>query len=239
MEPGRRRFKFHDSQVPQILFLDRGERRNDIERSTGGSNVHQNGKVASQCRLVYAGPAPLPSRRRFPMKENPLLALRDATIPAAGYLIAAVAAATIAGAWFFQYVIGLVPCPLCLDQRIPYYVAIPLALALGFFGHDIRRSKLARLLLLVIAAILAYGAALGLYHAGIEWGWWPGPATCSGASLPGGGGSLLSQMQGTRVVPCDKVQWSFLGLSLAGYNVLIAGALALFALYVGVRGEKK
>jgi disulfide bond formation protein DsbB len=173
------------------------------------------------------------------MKKNPLLALRHATIPAAGYLIAAVAAATVAGAWFFQYVIGLVPCPLCLDQRIPYYVAIPLALALGFFGHDIRRSKLARLLLLVIAAILAYGAALGLYHTGIEWGWWAGPVTCSSARLPGGGGSILSQMQGTRVVPCDEVQWRFLGLSLAGYNVLIAGALALFALYVAVRGEKK
>ena len=173
------------------------------------------------------------------MKKNPVLALRDASIPAAGYIIAAVAAATIAGAWFFQYVIGLVPCPLCLDQRIPYYVAIPLALVLAFFAHDPRRSKLARLLLLVIAAIFAYGAALGAYHAGIEWSWWPGPVTCSSARLPGGGGNILSQMQGTRVVPCDEVQWSFLGLSLAGYNVLIAGALALFALFVAVRGVKK
>src|SRR5690349_12836148 len=98
MEPRRRDTRFHDSQVPQILFLDGGERRNDIERSTGGSGIHKNGKVASQCRPVYAGPAPLPSPSRFPMKKNPLLALRDATIPAAGYLIAAVAAATIAGA---------------------------------------------------------------------------------------------------------------------------------------------
>jgi len=40
MEPGRRDFKFHNSQVPQILFLDGGERRNDTERSTGGSNIH-------------------------------------------------------------------------------------------------------------------------------------------------------------------------------------------------------
>jgi len=61
MEPDRCDFKFHDSQVPQIFFLDGGERRNDIERSIGGSNIHQNGKVASQCRLVYALPAPLPS----------------------------------------------------------------------------------------------------------------------------------------------------------------------------------
>jgi disulfide bond formation protein DsbB len=175
------------------------------------------------------------------MRRNPALALdlRDAS--AAGFIIAAVGAATIAGAWFFQYVIGLVPCPLCLEQRVPYYVAIPLALVLGFLARDPRRSKLARFLLLLVAAILAYGAALGVYHAGIEWKWWTGPITCAGAGLPaGGGGSLLSQMQGTRVVPCDEAQWRFLGLSLAGYNVLIAGALSAFALFVGLhRGAKR
>jgi disulfide bond formation protein DsbB len=175
------------------------------------------------------------------MKKKSALGLdfRNASISNAAYIIAAVAAATIAGAWFFQYVIGLVPCPLCLDQRIPYYFAIPLALVLGFFAHDPGRSKLARLLLLVITAVLAYGAALGVYHAGIEWGWWQGPVTCSSARLPGGGGSILSQIQGTHVVPCDEAQWRFLGLSLAGYNVLIAGALALLALYIAVRGEKR
>jgi disulfide bond formation protein DsbB len=175
------------------------------------------------------------------MKKNPALALdlRNASLPAVGYIIAAVGAATIAGAWFFQYVIGLVPCPLCLEQRVPYYVAIPLALVLGFFADDPGRSKFARLLLLAIAAILAYGAALGVYHAGVEWGWWPGPVTCSSTHLPGGGGSILSQMQGTRVVPCDEVQWRFLGLSLAGYNALIAGALALFALFIAMRGVKR
>ena len=195
--------------------------------------------VASHVGLAYAGRRLVSASKRFPMKKNPALALRDASIPAAGCIIAAAGAATIAGAWFFQYVIGLVPCPLCLDQRIPYYVTIPLALVLAFFAHDPRRATLARLLLLVIAAILAYGAGLGVYHAGIEWGWWPGPITCSSARLPGGGGNILSQMQGTRVVPCDEVQWRFLGLSLAGYNVLIAGGLSLFALFIAVRGVKK
>ena len=150
------------------------------------------------------------------MKKNPASALRDTTIPAAGYLIAAVAAATIAGAWFFQYVIGLVPCPLCLDQRIPYYVAIPLALVLAFFARDPRRARLARLLLLVIAAILAYGAGLGVYHAGIEWGLWPG--------------NILDALKNPpRFVSCDEAAWRLLGISLAGYNALIAGALAWIA----------
>jgi len=163
---------------------------------------------------------------------------RDISLSATGWLVAAVSAATIAGAWFFQYVIGLVPCPLCLDQRIPYYAAIPLGLVLGLLARDRKRATLARLLLFLIAAILAYGAGLGAYHAGVEWGWWPGPTTCTGARAAGGG-NLLSQMQGARVVACDEVQWRFLGLSLAGYNVLIAGALAIIALERGLRGPSK
>jgi len=182
--------------------------------------------------------APDPGRFFDPHERNPALTLDFRNASAAGCIIAALGAATIAGAWFFQYVIGLVPCPLCYEQRTPYYVAIPLALFLGLLALDPRRTKLARILLLAVAAIFAYGAALGVYHSGIEWKWWPGPATCSSAGLAGGG-SLLSQMQGTRVVPCDEVQWRFLGLSLAGYNALIAGALALYALFVALRGARK
>ncbi|HLL26124.1 MAG TPA: disulfide bond formation protein B [Xanthobacteraceae bacterium] len=170
------------------------------------------------------------------MSKSPALALdfRHASLSTAGGVIAAVAAATIAGAWFFEYVIGLVPCELCLEQRVPYYLAIPLALVLVFLARDPKRAALSRALLLVIGAILAYGAGLGVYHSGVEWGWWPGPSSCTGARFHGGG-SLLSQMQAMRVVPCDEVQWRFFGLSLAGYNALIAGALAILALFTATR----
>src|SRR5262249_38377401 len=165
-----------------------------------------------------------------PMKSASLPAIdfRKAPIVSAAYVIAAVGAATIFGAWFFQSVIGLAPCPLCLDQRVAYYVAIPAALVLAYLARNPARAQLARVLLFAIAAVLAYGAALAVYHAGIEWKWWPGPATCTSAGAARGGGSLLSQMQAARVVPCDVVQWRFLGLSLAGYNALISGGLALF-----------
>ena len=165
------------------------------------------------------------------------LPLRDISLSFTAWLIAAVSAATLAGAWFFQLVVKLVPCPLCLEQRIPYYAAIPLALLLAFLARG-SHARFARLLLLLIAAILAYGAGLGAYHAGVEWGWWPGPTTCT-AARAASGDSILLQMQGARVVPCDEVQWRFLGLSLAGYNALIAGALALFALCVALRSEKR
>jgi disulfide bond formation protein DsbB len=150
---------------------------------------------------------------------------------AAAFIIAVVATFIIAGAWFFQLVIGLIPCELCLAQRIPYYAGIPLAIVLAFFARDPRRSTLARLWLLLLAGLFGYGAGVGVYHAGVEWGFWPGPTTCSGARLPSAGGDLLAAIKRTRVVSCDEVQWRFLGLSMAGYNVLIAGALAAFALW--------
>ena len=68
-----------------------------------------------------------------------------------------------------------------------------------------------------------------------EWQWWPGPQDCSGTgSALTGGKSLLEQMQSTRVVRCDEAAWRFLGLSLAGYNVLISLALAVVAIFAGV-----
>jgi disulfide bond formation protein DsbB len=150
---------------------------------------------------------------------------------AAGFFIAAVAAATLAGAWYFELVLGLAPCPLCLDQRIPYYVAVPFALVLGAAARG-ETSRELRSGFLALAILLAFGAALGVYHAGIEWKWWPGPTTCAGGGPIAPPADILSSLkQPTRFVACDQAAWRFLGISLAGYNALIAGALGLVALW--------
>ena len=149
---------------------------------------------------------------------------------AAALTIAAVGAATILGALVFQHGFGLQPCPLCLQQRWPYYLTIPLALlvALGARRHATRRALVGGLV--VIALLLLWGAGLGVYHAGVEWGWWAGPQDCAGSVTSlGAGGNLLQQMQRARVVRCDEAAWRFLGLSLAGWNALIALALAAVA----------
>ena len=84
------------------------------------------------------------------------------------------------------------------------------------------RELIAVGLLCVIVAMLC-GAAFGVYHAGVEWHWWPGPADCSGPVTDfTPKGSMLSQLQSIRVVRCDEAAWRFLGVSLAGYNVLIS-----------------
>ncbi len=101
-------------------------------------------------------------------------------IVAAAAVVAIGGAATILGAWIFQY-LGYRPCPLCLEQRYPYYFAIPLAvfIILGETVGSRRRILLAALA--VIAGLMLWNAGLGGYHAGVEWKWWPGPNTCGGA----------------------------------------------------------
>lgn len=157
----------------------------------------------------------------------------DATMAASRYAaaIALIAALTLAGAWFFQLVLGLQPCPLCLEQRYAYYLAVPLAIVVAVAAvRDAPRSLIyAALFALLLAALT--NAVLGGYHAGVEWKWWPGPTDCSGpVGNLGSAGDLLSRLDTVKVVRCDEVQWRFLGLSMAGYNVLISLLMAALAL---------
>ena len=152
--------------------------------------------------------------------------------------IVLIAVATIAGAWFFQLVLDIVPCPMCLEQRWAYYVIIPLGIliAIGARQGAPRGVLLAGLVLIALAALC--NAGYGAYHAGVEWKFWPGPSSCTGATaLKLGGGSLLDQLDKVKVVPCDVVQWRFLGISLAGYNALISLLMAALAAWgVAKRG---
>ena len=158
---------------------------------------------------------------------------RLTTPRSAAVLILLAALGTIAGALVFEHVFGLTPCPLCLRQRIPYYVAIAVALAATLLP-----DRLARLGLIVLALIFLVSAALGVHHAGVEWSWWAGPSDCAGAPAPAPGsmGDFLSQLQTTRVVSCTEAAWRFLGLSLAGWNVLISLALAALAVIAAWSG---
>ena len=157
----------------------------------------------------------------------------------AALAIAAVAAATLAGAWFFQLVLDIRPCPLCLEQRYAYYLALPLALLVAFVAARgaPRQVVLAGFALLLLAALA--NAWLGGYHAGVEWKFWEGPTDCSGpiADL-GSAGTLLQRLDSVKVIRCDEVQWRFLRLSLAGYNVLISLLMAVMALW-GIVSAKR
>jgi disulfide bond formation protein DsbB len=166
----------------------------------------------------------------FEATAKPLHARDTNAALAAALAIAAIAVATLAGAWFFQLVLDIQPCPLCLEQRYAYYLAVPLGalLALAAARDAPRAVLVAGLAILALAAL--GNAWLGGYHAGVEWGFWPGPTECSGPLLDlGKAGSLLDNLDKVKVIRCDEVRWRFLGISLAGYNVLISLAMAAAA----------
>jgi disulfide bond formation protein DsbB len=150
----------------------------------------------------------------------------------AALAVFALSAATLIGVWYFQYVLKLPPCPLCLEERIPYHVVIPLSLLMAIAAIVHAPQKLVAVGFVVIIVAMLCGAALGTYHAGVEWKLWAGPTDCTGPLTDlKAGGPLLNQLQSINVVRCDEAAWRFLGISLAGYNVLISLALAAIAAY--------
>ena len=158
-------------------------------------------------------------------------------IAGAAIVVAVVGSATILGAWYFQFVLGYKPCPLCLDQRYVYYFGIPLAVLI-LLGEGVGSSrKVLIAALLAIAAGMLWNTGLSTYHAGIEWKWWAGPTDCSGTlehiTAPG---SILDTIKPVR---CDEAAWRFLGISLAGYDALISFGLAVVAAWGAFAGSRQ
>jgi disulfide bond formation protein DsbB len=143
-------------------------------------------------------------------------------------LILIASAAVVGGALLFQYVGGLAPCELCLYQRWPYYGAIVVTLIALFLG----REGFTVAVLSLCAGGFVMGAALAFYHVGVEQHWFAGPSACSGDSFPAGASiaELRAALLARQPVRCDEPQWSLMGVSLAGWNLLASLALALFSL---------
>jgi disulfide bond formation protein DsbB len=159
---------------------------------------------------------------------------RDVHASRAAGLILLIAAATIAGAWIFQ-AFGIAPCELCLSERIPYYVGIPVAALTLIFA--LRESKALMLVgFILLFLIFAFSAGFGIYHAGVEWHFWEGPTACTGSTMTKATSmqDFLHQLQTVKVVRCDAVAIRILGLSLAGWNAVISAVLAVVAIW-GVR----
>jgi disulfide bond formation protein DsbB len=133
---------------------------------------------------------------------------------------AAGSAALLAGAFAFQYIGGLAPCQLCIWQRWPHAAAVVIGLALVVVPS--------RLLMAAGAFAALAAAGLGLFHTGVERGWWQGPTTCSGGGDVGGMSTdaLLDQILAAPVVQCTDVAWAMWGLSMASWNALLSLLLA-------------
>jgi disulfide bond formation protein DsbB len=156
----------------------------------------------------------------------------------AALTVALVGAAAIGGAWFFEFVLKYQPCPLCLEQRVPYYIGIPLALIVTLAAWRGAPRALVVGGLIILAGLMLWTCGIAVFHAGVEWKWWPGPTECSGAATLGPAGGLLDRLKDIIVVRCDEAAWRFLGISLAGYNAVISIVLAVIA-FVGAWATAK
>jgi disulfide bond formation protein DsbB len=130
----------------------------------------------------------------------------------------------LGGALFSQYVGGLYPCEMCYWQRWPHGAAILVALMAMISPPRAART---RLIVLLAAFLVAVSGAIGVFHAGVELGWWEGVTHCTAT-----GAKSLQDILNVPLVRCDQVQWSLLGISMAGWNAILslAGAAAIVGL---------
>lgn len=140
----------------------------------------------------------------------------------ARFLALGVPAALLGGALLSQYAGGLHPCEMCYWQRWPHFFAIAVAVLAFLFAAP---SRNARLLTALAALAIAISGAIGVFHAGVEYGWWEGLTRCST-----GGAMTLDELMNVPLVRCDQVQFSFLTVSMAGWNAIISlGSAAIIA----------
>ncbi|WP_269931160.1 disulfide bond formation protein B [Aminobacter sp. HY435] len=150
----------------------------------------------------------------------------------AALFLAFAMAAVVGTALGFEHIGGYLPCKLCLEQRTPYYVGAPL-MAVAALSSSMRwPGWLSRGLLVAGGLLMLYGLYLGVFHAGVEWRWWAGPADCAAVTgtIDTGGKGLLDILN--EVVPprCEDAALRVLGLSFAGWNVIASALLAFVAM---------
>ncbi|NOD63246.1 MULTISPECIES: disulfide bond formation protein B [unclassified Ruegeria] len=130
-------------------------------------------------------------------------------------------AALLLAAFGFQHLGGLAPCKMCIWQRYPHAVAIAIgavALALPRFG----------ILPLLGAAAAATTSVIGVFHAGVEQGWWEGPSSCTSGDISGlSTDDLFDQIMNAPLVRCDDIPWEMFGISMAGWNAIASAVLML------------
>ncbi|NJC05223.1 disulfide bond formation protein DsbB [Sphingomonas kaistensis] len=149
-------------------------------------------------------------------RTGDLAAVRGRSLRLAQWLALAVPGSLLLGALGSQHLGGLNPCEMCLWQRWPHLAAVVLA------GLSLVAPRLARPLTWLAALAIASSGVIGLFHAGVEQGWWEGLTTCSTVATGATPEELLKSIMATPLIRCDQIAWSFLLLSLAAWNALIS-----------------
>lgn len=158
------------------------------------------------------------------------------SLPLARALALIVPLLLLGGAYASQYIGGLHPCEMCWWQRYPHMAAIPLAL----IAYATRGRACVSALFAGLAGLaIGISGGIGLFHAGVEYGWWQGLTACSTSPAGGNSADILNQIMAAPITRCDVAPWSLLGISMAGYNGLLSGASALAILALILKGRKQ
>lgn len=155
--------------------------------------------------------------------------MNDGSVQFVWALGLAIAMAGVVGtALAFEHIGGFIPCALCLLQREPYYVGVPVALVAALSSFMTWPGCLSRGLLAIVGLLMVYGFVLSANHAGVEWQFWAGPADCASgaANVPTDASNLLGAIDAERAPSCDTAAGRFLGLSFAGWNAVATAILA-------------
>ena len=168
--------------------------------------------------------------------EGPKAASRLASAATARLIALLLPAGLLAGAFGSQYFGGLYPCEMCWWQRYAHLAAlVPAALAFTA-PAEARRS---RILTLLAAAAIAVSGAIGFYHAGVELKIFEGFTTCTSTVSGATTAELLKSIAMAPLVRCDQVQWSFLGISMAGWNAILSLGGAAVIGWLTLKGSRR
>ncbi|MCJ8324036.1 MAG: disulfide bond formation protein B [Rhizobiales bacterium] len=144
------------------------------------------------------------------------------------WMILALALTAIGTALYYEYALNYQPCALCYEERIPYYILIAVSVLALVADRFMDGKIIGKMLIGALGILMFLGSLYGVYHAGIEWDFWAGPSTCTGAALSFDGSTdLLSLVTSIKIVPCDVANWRLFGISFAGYNALTAMLMAV------------
>ncbi len=163
---------------------------------------------------------------------------REKTAEAA--VIAIAMAVVVGSARGFEHIGGYIPCALCLEQRTPYYIGVPVMIAAAIASALKAPAIITRILFVAGGGLMLYGAGLGVFHSGVEWSWWEGPADCAGGAVTTTDASnLLNDINAIKPPACNEAALRVLGLSFAGWNVLASVAIAYACLRGAFTGGAK
>lgn len=143
-----------------------------------------------------------------------------------------VPAALLAGAYGSQYLGGLAPCEMCYWQRWAHLAALAFAIASAMLAKMPDRGR--SLIWLAGLAIFVSGA-IGVWHAGVEMGIISGITQCSSAPTATTAEALYADILSRPAIRCDDIQFSFLGVSMAGWNAILSISGALLVLWLSLK----